>query len=295
MSKNILIAPASWEDRFEDGVYFDIDDFKPSMLIVPFSERYAERTLSVRDRIRTRSEDLGIIFLEYEVNYLDQVSSYNKTMEFLDDCVSNDNTDRVRLNASTTPRELVWYILHYLSCRLINSEFSYFKPESYTDDYLSRDAESPRLVIKSSGIVYPDLPTCILVISGYDHERLLQLKQRYEPKKMIIGRQVGTQFSNEIRNFFDVIDDDSISFIDFDAYDISKNSVDKLCKEIDSLDDNYNIIAASLGPKPSAVTLFQLTKKRPVVGLVYIPAGDYSENYSSGIEISSRILKKLEW
>ncbi|MFZ3084281.1 hypothetical protein [Rhodoferax ferrireducens] len=293
MSERILLAPAGWEPRFEEGVYIDIIDFKPSKILISFSQEYSERTLPFRNRIRAKAQSLSIEYLEFEHDYCDAVSLYKSLLKVFEDHVFT--ASKIRFNGTTAPRDLIWYALHFLSGRKIPTEFSYFRPLEY-GSYLSRDARAPRFVLKRSGIAYPDQPTCVLALSGFDEERLAQLKQRYEPRKMLIGRQTGDQLGNKHRNIsVDCDPADEKSYFDFDCYDTSDISVEILCEKLDELKGSYNVIAASLGPKPCAITLFKLTQLRPEIGLVYIPAGDYSENYSTGIELNNRTLVDISW
>ena len=32
----ILFAPAGWEERFEQGLYADIEEFAPNVILLPF-------------------------------------------------------------------------------------------------------------------------------------------------------------------------------------------------------------------------------------------------------------------
>lgn len=291
MHERILFAPAGWEQRYEEGVYIDIEEFKPTLVLVPFSKKYAARTSPFRERISARCKNIGIIFIEEQQDYYDAVSLYKSTLALFETCVSTPT--KVRLNGTTSPRDLIWYALHFLSQKSISTEFSYFRPIEY-GEYLSWDAREPRLIFKRSGIAYPDLPTCILALSGFDMERLAQLKQRYEPRKMLIGRQTGRQLGNEQRNVL-ANTHSEVEYFDFNCFEINKKALQVLCEKLAKIKDTHNIIAASLGPKPCAVILFQLTQVCPEIGLVYIPAGDYSEDYSSGIDLSQRTLNEVSW
>lgn len=293
MSDRILFAPAGWEERFELGVGIDILEFNPTKVVVPFSTEYAERTLPFRAKVSQRAQDVGITYVEAELDYRNVVSQYNGLLSLFEAHVFT--SEFIRFNATSAPRDLIWHALHFLNTKKIDADFSYFRPTSY-GTYVSRDARSPRFMLKRSGIAYPDLPTCILALSGYDEERLSQLRHRYEPKKMLIGRQIGSQLGNDPRNVsVDLEPHDGVECFDFDAFDISDESVKLLSAKLDQLPEPHNIIAASLGPKPSAATLFKLTELRPEIGLVYIPAGDYNPDYSQGIDLENRTLTELKW
>lgn len=296
MSDRVLIAPVGWEERFEEGVYIDISEFKPTKLILPYSQAYEERTLPFRTRIKERADSLNIQCIESEHDYCDAVTLYTSLLTLLSSHISS--TTNVRLNATTAPRDLIWYSLQYLSENAVSTEFSYFRPLDYDKTYLSRDAKAPRLILKRSGIAFPDRPTCILALAGYDNERLSQLQHRYEPKIMLIGRQTGNQLKNEDRNIALNRESTEVKwYFDIDCYDTSDSSVSILRDQLDKLNEPHNIIAASLGPKPCALTLFKLTQLMPDIGLVYIPAGDYSPDYSTGINRSDsqRTLAAIDW
>lgn len=293
MNEKILLAPAGWEQRFEEGVYVDIEQFSPSKIVIPFSNEYATRTLPFRERIKFKAEASGIEYFEAAHDYTDAILLYKSLLSEFESEIFE--TSSVRFNVTTAPRDLIWYTLHFLSEKKIPTEFSYFRPLEY-GTYLSRDARAPRFVLKRSGIAYPDRPLCILALAGFDEERLSQLKQRYEPRKMLIGRQTGSQLGNMHRNTASERDSTDIeSYFDFDCYDTSNSALEILCEKLDKFAGQHNIIAASLGPKPSALTLFNLTQIRPEIGLVYIPAGDYSETYSRGVDFTSRTLSVIYW
>jgi hypothetical protein len=292
MSKRVLLAPAGWEERYTNGVLVDVNEFKPSQIIVPYSTKYSERTSPARQKIRQFAEKEGIKFFDYSVDYQDSVSLYRSVIDLFSKHFGA--CEAIRFNVTTSPRDMIWYVLHALSSQEVNAWISYYRPVGY-GDWLSRDARPPRIALKRSGIAYPDRHTCILVLSGYDLERLSQLRQRYEPKKLLLGHQTGDQLDNNKRNVFSqfTMNEQDEKF-NFDCYDTSDKAVSQLCSKFDELHEEYNVIAASLGPKPSAITLFKLTELRPEIGLVYIPAGDYNEFYSYGIDLSNPVLVRFK-
>lgn len=293
MISRILIAPAGWEERYFEGVLIDVEQFSPTLILVPYSKCYQGRTLKIRQSIKSYAEQHGIAYDEIEIDYSDAVPLYQSLWKFFEEHFKNSIA--VRFNATTTPRDAIWNILHFLSLDKHPTEFSYYRPLEY-GDYLSRDAQAPRLVLKRSGISFPDRPTCILVLDGFDAERRAQLRNRFEPKVMLVGRQIGDQLGNTVRNASNLLEhsEGEVHF-DFDCYDTSDTSLGVLEKHLSSFADEYNILASSLGPKPSALTLFNLNRKYPDIGLVYIPASDYSEKYSTGIDRSKLYVTAINW
>ena len=189
-----------------------------------------------------------------ELDYSDDVCLYKKIIEFLSSNIKGQ--DVFRFNYTTSPRDIIWYTLHYLQFNHIHTELSYYRPDDYAKGHLSCNAGSPRLIIKRSGIVFPDKHTCVLALSGFDAERLAQINHQFEPKKILIGRQTGAQFENLTRNVS--FNSSIVEEFPFDCYDISDSSLDILKNKIVPLIEEYNVIASALGPKPCAVTLFDL-------------------------------------
>ena len=57
----------------------------------------------------------------------------------------------------------------------------------------------------------------------------------------------------------------------------------------ENLKDMKNIILASMGPKIMAGVMYQLNKTYPEVGLVDVPVGQYSRDYSEGADLGGII------
>ncbi|SDK78123.1 hypothetical protein SAMN05192566_2381 [Methylophilus rhizosphaerae] len=111
---------------------------------------------------------------------------------------------------------------------------------------------------------------------------------------MLIGHQIGDQLENKVRNVFGVEEPtEADMFFDFNCFDPSDQSVQLLREKIEPITKSHNVLAASLGPKPSALILFKLTELIPEIGLVYIAANDYNIEYSSGIDLTNRTLSKV--
>lgn len=293
MTTSVLLAPAGWEERYYLSVISELRNLKPSMVVVPFSEGYKLRTQKARDLIRAEAQNLKINYLEQEMDYRDSVSLYKSLWKLIFQDLGVFSS--LRINATTTPRDITWTILHFMSINSVPTEFSYYRPLEY-GKYLSRDAQRPRLVMKRSGISFPDRPTCVLVLDGFDVERRAQLRNRYEPKAMLLGGQTGFQLGNNERNASKLLKaSEGDVFFDFDCYDTSEASVTLLETKLEPYLENFNVIAASLGPKPSALTLFNLVRRLPEVGLVYIPANDYSEDYSLGLDEINVTLVPISW
>lgn len=291
MTKRILITVAGWEERFFGGMRNDISAFAPEIVLNFYSTDYSEWTAKGRAELEVLCTAKNITYKATELDFKDQVSSFAKLNESLH--LDLPDSSVVRFNATTAPRDIIWLLLHHLQSRSIHAQFSYYRALGY-GDWLSRDARPPRLVMKRSGIMYPDLPTCLLILSGYDYHRLGQLIRKFEPRKVILGIQTGTQLGNKERNKPTPNGhvEDTTQF-GLDCFDARPEVAEAILSQIGPLMSDYNIIAASLGPKPSALTLFRLTNIAPQIGLVYNPAAEYNQNYSHGVDLENVTIAQI--
>lgn len=255
--------------------------------MIVYSTEYATRTAPNRDELKKVAKEHNVELKEIPIELETSFASWKQLAQELPQHFTSDID--VLFDISTAPREPLWYVLHILDALGCNVQWIYHHPGSYTKDWLSRNSQSPRLILKRSGIALPGKKTCIIALAGFDHERLAQLIERYEPIKCFVGRQTGNQFGNSSRNtgFNEAfIKQKEIELFDFDCYNASDMAVQLLLLLLPrDIWEKYNVIGASLGPKPSAITMFKLTQAHPEMGLVYIPSGEYNPEYSSGIDL----------
>lgn len=284
----ILISFASWEPRFIMGVTHLIKEGGIEKCVIVYSTEYATRTAPNRDELIKVAKEHNVVLKEIPIELETSIASWKQLAQELPQHFTSDID--VLFDISTAPREPLWYVLHILDALGCNVQWIYHHPGSYTKDWLSRNSQSPRLILKRSGIALPGKKTCIIALAGFDHERLAQLIERYEPIKCFVGRQTGNQLDNPSRNtgFNEAfINQKEIEVFDFDCYDASNEAVQTLLKRLPiDIWEKYNVIGAALGPKPSAITMFKLTQIHPEMGLVYIPSGEYNPEYSSGIDLN---------
>ncbi len=283
MNKRVLVAAAGWEERFLKGCLADIESFDPELVVVFYSEKYEKWTSKNIALLSAECDMRSIRICTHSLDSSEQTKKYLSLINVLSEySISVDSM--FRFDATTAPRDVIWAVSHFVSVNHLHAEFSYYKPLSY-GDWLSRDAEMPKLMLKRSGVMYPDQPTLLLILSGYADHRLGQLISKFEPKLVMVGKQTGEQFDNSSRNRpTDVDFGIEIDAFEFDNYDCSELNLQLLYKKIAPYIDNHNIVATSLGPKPGAFSLFRLTNLVPSMALAYIGAREYNNNYSSGFD-----------
>lgn len=282
-SVDAVIAVAGWEDRFQLGLQRDLESRLPSELLIITFEEYSGITRAGRERVSRIADDLGISRREVIVNR-DRRVLFGKLQETF--ALPEWSGRSVLVDISTMPREVIWWICSALKSVQSELQYVYHRPQIYPSDWITRDTDSPRLVYQHSGVSAFGKETALLLLSGFDLGRALQLIQFFEPKLISIGLQAGAQFDNSTRNVEptkrELAQIPNTEFFELDSfapdrgYSVLSDTVQKLCS-------GYNLVAASLGPKPSAISLYQAHRAHPEMALAYAPSRQFNLQYSSGI------------
>lgn len=287
-----IVAAASWEPRFISSLQALLDEKRASVAIIVFSAAYEEWTEEAR------AEASRICSL-HECEYRPVKLNFDLPGELWKGVVSigtqlrEQGFDNLALDGSTMPRELTWFFLHLADTVGFMVDYHYVPVGSY-GDWLSKESLAPRLVLKRSGILFPDKPTCVIAMSGFDLGRLNQVLTYFEPARVEIARQVGDRYENISRNTPQLSEYARQAHIfDFDGFDLGEASREVLRKRIMPLLSEYNVLLASLGPKLAAVTAFEITEEIPSVGLVYIPSSSYNREYSKGADLDARTIHRV--
>lgn len=280
---NTLITVLGWEERFYRGTEISIEKYEVDhVLLITFIDYLQVKNMEEnRGRIEKLATDNGISLEHVELSYSDSISNWRKI-----DSIFNEKefTGAVTLNITTIPRETIWMLLFFLKKAVSAVNYIYFKPIDYCEDWLTKNHKNPRLLFKHSGVFGLDKPLALFIITGFDGSRLDSLIDYYEPAKVLVFSQNGNQFNNDKRNnglkFNRLID---IQKIELDSYNVEE-STEILTAQINKHSE-YNIIISSQGPKLSSLSTYknyQLSDGR--VGLAYVPAKEFNENYSVGID-----------
>ena len=279
-----LITFASWEDRFRIGFKRNLKKAGIRKSLVFYFDSYADRTQVNRQKVAKVCEAECIEYIEEKLDIDKPAENWRIVLdsieEFIADCQS------ILIDISTMPREIIWYILWLVGQSPIAARYVYHSPEDYTSDWLSQDPRAPRLVYKLSGIALPSAKTALLITVGFDLQRVKRLINWYEPNKLMIGIQITSPFERndttmmEYRETLEKEYDCEIFDLDAFAEDRGMAAIKKV---LEALDSSYNIIMSSLGPKLTAITLYQIQREKDDIGLVYAPANQYNPDYSRGI------------
>lgn len=294
MNNNItLFTVLGWEQRFLSGTNDILKNNKINNVYLICFKDYLhmnnmnENLKAIEELMKEKNIELNILELEYE----DSISNWKK----LDAFFNSNNLQEVIINITTFPRETIWTFLFFLRMSVPSITYIYYKPESYdkSEGGLTKNHKSPRLLFKHSGVFDIDKKLVIFIITGFDHNRTDLLIEYYEPSKIVYLSQKGEQFENMKRNCgicpktaFENIAIDNVAI---DSYDIEE-SFKILCELIDNHTD-YNIIITSQGPKTSAISTYLAYLNNNNIALAYVPAREFSGEYSFGFDYKSVIGK----
>ena len=284
-----LITCAGWEDRFLLALKNSVDNHTFKKIIILSVKELAEKNKTNLEKLREIVHDENIH--EVEISLIDDAKTWRK-LEQTFDSLKIKNCD-IYLDITTMPRFLIWFVMHFSTHLENKSEVVYYRPNSYEHcDWLTSDAEQPRLVFKHSGLFLPDQPTVLIIQTGFDIERVNQLIYSYEPEKVFLGAQVGSQYDNATNNLNkhkEHLRYQEIEYFEIDAYshDYGFSAIESIVKKYQG---NSNIILASFGPKPTAVAMFKVNEAYPETGLSYVLVNNYNDCYSHGIDTDNKVL-----
>jgi hypothetical protein len=279
-----IIAVAGWEGRFVVGVEKDVETYAPSELVVIVFQEYVGDTHSNRLQIEQLAARKGIHYAELRV----QRKFPAKVWQQLQERFSTPDwaSKRVLVDITTMPREVIWWSFRTLQAAGSTVSYIYYRPGRYASEWVTRDTERPRLVYQSSGVSEFGRDTCLLIVSGFDIDRAAQMIQLFEPASVLIGLQAGTQFDNQTKNIerhrAALARSPYITYFDIDAYS-PDHGLASMEAATAAPRKQYNMVAASLGPKLSAVALYHLHCKDTNLALAYAPSRQFNLGYSAGL------------
>jgi hypothetical protein len=281
-NKSILITCASWEDRFSQGLHRLLNEREFGQAIILHSEQYAARTIEARAK--------AFISLRYHrtdtiegVLYGAPERTWKETL--LPKLGQIEEGRSVVVDISTMPRDVIWQTFWFLDFRRCEIRYVYNRPTRY-GNWLSRDPDTPRLVYKMSGVSQIGARTALVILAGYDVDRVKHLVEKFEPAVTLLGLQLQSvdplneKWMKAQQKAFE--DNRAVKQFWLDAYSADCGT-EAISAEVAAHASTHNVLMASMGPKMSAVALYQLHRQNDSLGLVYLPARDFNQDYSEGL------------
>jgi len=279
-----IVTVANWEERFQLGIKKLLEDRKPKGLLVNYCQEYANISEKNRTKTKRYCKKHNIKFFDNPLSFKEPVDSWNSIKFFLESHVLEGKN--VIVDISTMPRETIWTTLLFLENLKCKVFYTYHQPKDYSGDWLTKEPGKPRIVFKLGGISKLGASTKLLILSGYDIDRINQLINFFEPELTLLGIQLGSQLKNEENNrnkcHEEFENKQHIELFNINSYS-QDHGYDVMDKLIEKHIEKHNIILTSLGPRLSAIALYRLHKKYPGTALAYVPSHKFNQKYSSGL------------
>jgi hypothetical protein len=278
-----IVGVAGWEERFRLGLQRDLEMHRPSDVVIFAFTDYLKATEQHRADIERLAKGMGTRYVEVRLPR-NPVEVWSAIRDSFSAPEWRDRTTLVDI--TTMPREAIYWAFSFLRSAEADIHYVYHRPGAYAREWLSRDTDRPRLVYQHSGISEFGKETCLLLVSGFDTDRAAQLMQFFEPRAVVVGIQLGDQFDNQAKNARAIAPllrrRPDVTLFQLDAYSGDHGRA-AIAEALKGKIGAYNVVAASLGPKPSAVALYRLHCSHSDIALVYAPSRQLSLDYSTGI------------
>ena len=279
---NILIIFPSWEERSILGFEQDIEKY--SNLNKTFLFRFEVSAHLVKtdeniSKIKSMCSNKNIVLDEILIPNA-EVEKWRKLEDFVRNLDINTN---IYIDITTMPRSIIWTLFFFFKQKYKQATVIYYKPKEYSEKWLSKDPDIPRLLFKHSGIIEFGKPTTLFVLAGFDEDRVIQLVNYYEPQNVIIGecnQREKCNYGTTNAKIFNVDEYD-----DNWGYETIKN-------ELENTIETSNLIIASLGPKTGAISVYQCFMRYPQIALAYVPCKEFNIEYCKGI--GEQFVKTIE-
>lgn len=225
------------------------------------------------------------------------------TMGLLDnlDKETNDINNDLLVDITSMSREMLLSLLAFLDEKLLISRTIFLNncAESY-GDWLSKGVLEVRSVLGYSGVLYPSRKLHLVILAGFEEERVMSIIEQFEPNKITIGYGDGNSVIDEalektnIGNFRTIkrallerlgYSETNINEFDFSSTDPA--SVKLTLEEIlGSSFDDHNIVISPLNTKISSLGVGLYALEHNEVQICYAEAEIYNyPNYATASDI----------
>ncbi len=279
----LLVTVASWEERFILGLRDLVAVSHPRNLLMYYFEEYKEYSSQNRGIVDQLCKDNDIILESFRLSFREPVNTWRTIYDSLK--FNELSSKEIIIDFTTMPRETLWILLNLLEGSSAGINYVYYGPKGYNESWLSRDPGKPRLVYKLAGEAKLGARTLLLVLTGYDPERVEQLVRFFDPHHTLLGIQTGAQYNNQSMNvnrYKQYERQRGFTRFELDAYG-GDHGFATIEGQLKDYLEGFNIVMSSLGPKTSAIALYRLKKKYPQTSLAYTPSNEFNREYSYGI------------
>jgi hypothetical protein len=195
----------------------------------------------------------------------------------------------VTIDATTFNRETL-----LVACALLRSErprpkirVLYVSPSDH-GPWLSRGFRSVRNVVGFSGVHDATKPTVLVVLTGFEPDRVVKVIEEHEPKKVLMG--IGDPPTMDRFLARNITDQElMLSRQDVERFRFPTSGVDECVRCLRGVVSPYladhNVVLAPMSTKLSTLGAFLLAEERPEIQITYCVPGEYNVlDYSAGAE-----------
>ncbi len=214
----------------------------------------------------------------------------NQFRALKDEIIKLNNLHKIKtvtIDITTFNREALLIAIALLrsNCKDAIIRTLYVSPEEFAP-WLSRGFREVRTVIGFPGIINATWPTTLIILTGFESDRVEKIIEEHQPDKIMIG--IGnppTESKFLDRNLEEqqiVYTHKNIEKFYFPADDIitCHHSLEKI---ISGKSSTNNIIIAPMSTKLSTLGVFLTAESHPEIQLTYCVPGEYNmSNYSRG-------------
>lgn len=287
---DVFIIAASFEERGRAVISYLKDNYMCKNAIIYYNEdnyNYSDNLTLIEKHLNKRCENKLVIKEGSHRN----IQKKNKIMaEIADYCKEHVNREitNIAIDITSFSRIDLIILLDYLVSYIENVKIKliYVSPEEH-GEWLSKGYSEISNIAGFCGDFDVLKPTALIILSGFEKERPINLIEAYEPQEVFLGfsnpavqEAFGERNANsqaELSNF------PNVQQFNFSARNI-KECYDNIARIVEEKISHYNIVLAPLCTKLTAVACFLLAKKYSEIQLVYCYPRKYNyETYSSGM------------
>lgn len=289
---DVFVVSASYEERCLAFGRYLAGDYHPGRAVVYFNKEFVEDEALGGHAARNLDEMQRELW-KHTPNIELLPGSWLQPIEQLTairgcvDAFAKDGLRRITIDATAFTRESLLVFIGLLRHRLPGSQVRvlYVSPTGH-GDWLSKGCRQVRNVIGYGGLHDPRRATLLLVLSGFEPERVVEQIEAHEPALVLLGLgHPPTDQSFYERNVSDmsvVLGRQAVKCFEFPADDLIR-CAEAVEFEFAEYRSTHNIVVAPMSTKLSTIGALLAVEHWPEVQITYaVPLEYNAESYSRG-------------
>lgn len=290
--ENLLILSASFEDRCLAAANSLKASFASENTLILYNKEFLRRgnTSENLRKLNKKAKEFSKKVFEIETTAEITHSVISAIHEVITANSINLDDNAITIDISTFPRHELLLILRYIRMQNPRKKVRllYTRPRKY-GEWLSYGVKEVTAVPSYGGTQIPGRKKLLVILSGFEWERMFRLWEEHEPSKTIVVLgdpptnkhflAINKVRANILRNRTNVEEDKAPA-----------NNPFAFCRKIEKIlmkhKKEYNIFISPMNTKLQTVGLFLLAEKYNWFQITTAVPNDYNvENYSEGSEL----------